>query len=66
MLRSAASTQEDGFTRYRIKLWLATEAEPSGWHLEMTSSGPARGSVALIAHYADVTFGNVTVTAPSS
>jgi hypothetical protein len=50
-------------TRYRVKLWEASESEPEGWDLEAEKGAddtPSGGAL-LIAHYTDVTFGNVTV-----
>lgn len=53
-------------TTYRARLWRSGWAEPTTWHVEWTSPGgsdePTSGSLALLAHEADVTFGNVTVT----
>ena len=57
-----ASTLPDGNSLYRVKLWQRGEAEPD-WQLESRKSGQAvtSGSGLLIAHNADVTFGNVSV-----
>ena len=45
---------------YQCKLWPVGTAEPSAWDVE--AEIPARsGSVLLVADYADVTFGNVSV-----
>jgi hypothetical protein len=51
-------------TRYRLKVWEAGDPEPSSWDLEGMGNDPDRdrGSVLLVAHRADTTFGNVTIT----
>ena len=55
-------TVGDGRSRYRVKLWPVGEAEPEPWDLERYESGDLEsGSALLLAHHADVTFGNVTV-----
>ena len=48
---------------YRYKYWRQNEAEPVDWTLEITEeNGLPNGSVLLIAHHVDATFGNVTVS----
>jgi hypothetical protein len=51
-------------TRYRLKVWRAADSEPAGWDLEGYGNDPARtrGSILLLAHRADATFGSVTIT----
>jgi hypothetical protein len=52
----------EGATQYSFKAWPQSQAEPPGWDLEIAEAGaPANGGIALIAHYADVSFGDVTV-----
>jgi regulation of enolase protein 1 (concanavalin A-like superfamily) len=48
---------------YQMKVWPADDPEPQDWNLEHQSGADnlAFGSALLIAHYADATFGNVTV-----
>ncbi len=52
--------------QYRFKMWPANQPEPSQWDLvgtqdpDIPSSG--NGSVLLIAHHVDASFGKVTVT----
>jgi hypothetical protein len=57
-------TVRPGTTAYRAKLWAADVAEPAGWDLELIKEPEAveRGSVLLVAHNADVTFGDIRVT----
>lgn len=53
----------NGSACYRVKLWEAGTTEPSAWAVEL-HKGPAdvqRGGALLIAHYAEVTFGDVEV-----
>lgn len=55
-----------GATTYSFKAWAASDPEPAGWTLQFTAGTsddqPASGSVVLLAHEADVSFGDVTVT----
>ncbi len=54
---------EAGTTTYRLKVWdTTTETEPADWQLtRTTSTTPPDGSLLLLAHQADVTFGEVSV-----
>jgi hypothetical protein len=49
---------------YRMKVWEDGKPEPQNWELQ--SNGPAnelsQGSLLLLAHHVDASFGNVTVT----
>jgi len=53
-----------GNSVYRLKFWEAGQMEPEGW--DLTGSGgsttPQVGSLMLVAHHADVEFGNVSIT----
>ena len=53
---------------YRFKLWPAASPEPALWNIERVGivGEPTSGSVLLLAHNADVSFGNVSVTPLSS
>ena len=48
---------------YRLKMWEASKPEPSGWDLkgQEALNDPQTGSFLLLAHQADVTFGDVQV-----
>lgn len=50
-------------TRYSLKLWEDGTPEPDSWDLQLngTSSETWKGSVLLVAHHVDMTFGNVSV-----
>lgn len=53
-----------GVTSYRYKVWAASNSEPSEWSWELTQvseSALRQGGVALLAHYVDATFHDVTV-----
>jgi uncharacterized repeat protein (TIGR01451 family) len=55
-------------TRYRFKLWRSGDAEPTAW-TQVYNAGvadlqPASGSLALVAHEADVSFGTVSIRPP--
>jgi regulation of enolase protein 1 (concanavalin A-like superfamily)/LmbE family N-acetylglucosaminyl deacetylase len=58
----------NGSTRYSCKLWRSDKPEPSAWTLEADiphwegETGTHPGSIVLVAHHADATFGDVTVT----
>ncbi len=60
-----AQTQPGEGTLYSAKVWEATRPEPDDWDFSGLD-GPGdltSGSMLLIAHHVDATFGNVTVTA---
>ncbi len=50
-------------TFYRLKMWKASEVEPSAWDLEAPGRPhhPTTGSVLLLGHRVDVSFGGVSV-----
>lgn len=56
-------TLPDGRTEYRLKLWPADSTEPAAWDIiHYETNGVAAGSVILVAHHVDVTFGDVSIT----
>jgi uncharacterized repeat protein (TIGR02543 family) len=57
------AVSEPGGVRYRLKAWRSDTPEPATWTLEiLEDAGPASGSLLLVAHHVDVTFGDVRVT----
>ncbi len=51
-----------GDVQYSLKMWPAAQTEPAGWAITYTTSTPpASGSLLLLAHQLDVTFGDVSV-----
>ncbi len=50
---------------HRLKIWPDDTEEPLEWTVNVTEeindAGPPGGSLLLIAHYFDVTFGDITV-----
>lgn len=48
---------------YRFKVWIQGQAEPAAWDIEAmgVAGEPRNGSIVLVAHNADVSFGNVTI-----
>jgi uncharacterized repeat protein (TIGR02543 family) len=54
-----------GATTYRYKVWPDGTGEPAAWNLEHTVAAgpdvPTTGSLVLLAHEADVDFGNLTI-----
>jgi len=55
---------DGGNSIYRLRFWEAGQVEPEGW--DLTGSGgsttPQVGSLMLVAHHADVEFGNISIT----
>ncbi len=53
-----------GGTLYAFKVWPDGQTEPSGWTFQHTTNpgDPQRGSLLLVSHHVDVSFGNITVT----
>ena len=62
--KARVETAPDGRSTYRFKAWDETTSEPAEWLLEITTdpNDPAAGSILLIAHEIDASFGTVTVT----
>jgi hypothetical protein len=55
-----------GVTRYQFKIWPQSAPEPSAWTWEQTQTSRdalRAGGLCLVAHFVDVTYGDVTVTA---
>ena len=62
-MKHRVETLADGRSRYRVKLWPINEQEPNNWDLERFEPNDLQfGSVLLLAHHTEVTFGNVLVT----
>ena len=58
------SAPDSAITKYSLAVWKDGETEPSGWDYSVTDTcqhALQRGSLALIAHCADVEFGNVEI-----
>ena len=51
-------------TQYHVKVWEASQPEPADWNLthQGKSSSPQSGSLLLLAHHVDATFGDITIT----
>lgn len=49
---------------YSMKVWPAGQLEPSGWGIvrQADEGGLVEGSLMLVAHYVDATFGNIVVS----
>ncbi|WP_373514437.1 hypothetical protein [Persicitalea sp.] len=64
-MKHRVETLVDNSTLFRTKLWPADQPEPAAWDLEAREKpdNVPNGSALLIAHNADVTFGNVWVVA---
>ncbi|MGQ4647525.1 Ig-like domain-containing protein [Lyngbya aestuarii] len=48
-------------TIYSLKVWQEGQTEPTEWSLQGQQSNHLDGSIVLVAHEHDVTFGNVTI-----
>jgi hypothetical protein len=61
--KQRVETQPDGSNLYRMKVWEASQPEPSEWTLGITegSGDLPSGSLLLVAHHVDATFGDVSV-----
>ena len=55
--------QQNGQLVYSLRVWEAGTAEPADWDVRYTdtSSGLVRGALVFVAHFADVTFGDISV-----
>ncbi|MGH7196419.1 MAG: fibronectin type III domain-containing protein [Candidatus Saccharimonadales bacterium] len=64
LMKQRVETQPDGSSTYSMKVWEAGQPEPATWSLVNTvpAGGLANGSLALVAHHVDATYGNVTIT----
>ncbi|MBT3390757.1 MAG: hypothetical protein HN413_10125 [Chloroflexi bacterium] len=62
-LRMAVETTSENSQIYQLKLWKADHSEPEEWTLKgiQGDSGPRSGSVLLVAHHADIVFGDLEV-----
>jgi hypothetical protein len=63
MIKVRAETISGGVPEYRLKVWAATNPEPSAWDLigQGEPGGHNYGSLLLFAHHVDVSFGAVNV-----
>jgi hypothetical protein len=65
MFKVRVQTEPDGQHRYQFKTWLASGPEPAGWHLQILNGNladdPPHGSLLLLAHHVNASFGAVTV-----
>ncbi|MBN1479381.1 DUF1349 domain-containing protein [candidate division KSB1 bacterium] len=52
----------NGLTAYSYKVWPQQESEPLEWSLTATVAGPSTGSLLLVAHKVDVSFGDIEIS----
>ncbi|MFC2036977.1 hypothetical protein ACFLYD_03260 [Chloroflexota bacterium] len=64
IFKMRVETEPGGKSRYSLKVWTSGEPEPSAWNISGYGNTPdvPNGSLLLVAHRADATFGNVTIT----
>ncbi len=56
-----------GSTRYSAKVWPAADPEPASWELIGTDANDVEGgSLLLVSHHVDVSFGSVTINPVTS
>jgi hypothetical protein len=64
-LKARVETQPDGSALYSCKLWPNNSSEPENWDLQTKKDSDLNdvkgGSVLLVAHNSEVTFGNIKV-----
>lgn len=63
LMRMRVVSSVDGGAFYSVRFWRADEAEPEWWNVasSVPPGGTTAGSIAFVAHRADVTFGNIQV-----
>ncbi|MCA9002631.1 MAG: hypothetical protein KDB61_11960, partial [Planctomycetes bacterium] len=64
-VKMRCENQVGGGTQYRMKMWPFGTQEPAAWTFDRTTpagDGNDVGSLLLVAHHADVAFGNIQVT----
>lgn len=68
IFKMRVETQPGPTSYYRLKIWEQGQAEPSTWDVEgqETPGSPQHGSVLLLAHHADASFGDVNITFPTA
>jgi hypothetical protein len=62
-MKHQVKTVADSSTQYSVKFWPADQPEPADWDVQALE-GPddvRRGGALIIAHYTEVTFGNIQV-----
>ncbi len=65
MLRARVTTTGSD-SLYSVKMWASSDPEPAGWMAEYSAGSgddePASGSLVLVSHEVDATFGDLIVT----
>lgn len=65
IFKMRVETQPDLDSRYSLKVWEESQSEPSNWMLVRDNRGSndlRTGSLMLLAHHVDASFGNISVT----
>ena len=55
-------TLANGESLYRFKVWEEGQTEPDTWNLDNEIQGTPNGSLLLLAHQVDASFGDITIT----
>ena len=63
VLKMRVETPPNEGSIYSLKMWEQAQPEPMGWDLvsQELVTDPQNGSLLLVAHHVDATFGNVTI-----
>lgn len=63
IFKARVETMQTGAARYRLKVWADSLSEPADWTLtgQASVSDPQQGSLLLVAHHVDASFGNIMV-----
>ncbi len=63
VLKMRVETPPNEGSIYSLKMWEQAQPEPAGWDLvsQELPTDPQSGSLLLVAHHVDATFGNVTI-----
>ncbi|MFN0156602.1 MAG: carbohydrate binding domain-containing protein [Bacteroidota bacterium] len=63
IFKARVETLQNGGARYSLKVWADTLSEPVNWDVvgQAAITDPQQGSLLLVAHHVDASFGNVMI-----
>jgi len=64
IFKMSVQTLESRRSQYKLKVWPQSSTEPTAWNLQATDVSerdPTAGSILLLAHHVEATFGNVEI-----
>ncbi|MEM7333022.1 MAG: cadherin repeat domain-containing protein [Chloroflexota bacterium] len=67
-MKMQVETRTGQTSYFRFKMWLQSESEPADWDVEGPGrmGEPGQGSLLLVAHHVDATFGDVVINSGST